>query len=90
MSESGATQSPGALPSESDCASQLDMTQDERKPHFADVAMKLLRMHELYDSQGIIKPGKALWNSVKKMVVDEDIKLKLRRELTINLDEVRS
>ena len=74
-----------ALPDEG----KARLMEDEKKPHLADVAKKLMKLHELYDSQSILKPGRSLWNSVKKMVVDEDIKMKLKRELTINLDDVR-
>ena len=72
----------------SDHATHLEM-RDGDKPHLADVAMKLMRLHELYDSQNLLRPGRALWASVKKMVIDEDIRMKLRRELAINMDEVQ-
>ncbi len=68
-------------------STHLEMTANDM-PHLADVAMKLLRLHELYDSQNLLRPGRALWASVKKMVIDDDIKMKLKRELAINLDEV--
>ena len=72
--------------SEAECPNHLEIASE--KPHLADVAMKLLRLHELYDSQNLLRPGRALWASVKKMVIDEEIKMKLKRELSINIDEV--